>query len=107
MLLTPEPCLHAAHRGPHDQARMLDPQALSQEAILRLDHVVIAIPRESSVQPVTGFAGLSVSERVGQHYEVPCRIQRLAGTKQLTRKFGSDETAATATGAVNDQHCVA
>ena len=106
MLLTPQPRVHAAHGGSHDQARVFDAETFGQQAVLRLHHVVVAIARKFRMQAVARLAGLPMPQRIRQHDEITRGIQRLPGAEQLAGKLRADETAARAAGAVDDQHGV-
>ncbi len=106
MLLTPQPRVHAAHGGAHDQARVFDAEPFRQQAILRLHHVVVAIAGKFRMQAVARLAGLPMPQRIRQHDEISRGIQRLARAEQLAGELGADETAAGAAGAVDNQHGV-
>src|SRR3569832_2098602 len=94
MLLTEQPGVHAAHGGSHDQSRVFDAEALGQEAILCLDHVVVAILWELRMQSIAGLAGFPMPQGIGQYDEVARSIQKLTGTKQLAGKLRPDEARA-------------
>ncbi len=107
MPLAPHPGVHAAHRRAHDQPQVIDLQSFGEQAVLRFDHVGVAVLRKLRAQAVAGFGGLAVPDAVGQHDEVASGVERLSGAKQLTRELGPDELRAAAAGAVTDEHGIA
>ena len=107
MALAPHPGVHAAHRRAHHQAQVIDAQPFGEQAVLRFDHVGVAVLRKLRAQAVAGLGGLAVADAVGQHDEVARGVERLARAKQLAGELGPDELRAAAAGAVPDEHGVA
>ena len=107
MALAPHPGVHAAHRRAHDQAQVIHAEAFGEQAVLRLDHVGVAVVRELRAQPVAGLGGFAVADAVGQHDEVLRRVERLARAEQLARELRPQELRAAAAGAVADEHRIA
>jgi hypothetical protein len=104
MLGAPYPGLHAAHGVAYDQAQVLEPQVLSDQAVLRVHHVVVVVFGEGSAQAVGRFGGFAGADRVRQDDEIFAGVQRLARAKQLACKAGVDHAHARAGGAVQHQH---
>ena len=50
--LRPHPGLHTTHRVAQHQTKMLEPQVLRDQPVLRFDHVVVVVLRELGAQPV-------------------------------------------------------
>ena len=46
--LAPQPGVHAAHRRAHHEPQVVDAEALGDQPVLRLDHVVVAVARETA-----------------------------------------------------------
>ena len=107
MALAPYPGLHATHRRAHHQPQVIDAQTFGEKAVLRLDHVGVAVLRKFRAQAVAGLGGLAVSDGVDQHDEVASRVEGLASTKQLARELWPQELRSAAAGAVTDDHCIA
>ncbi len=103
MPLAPQPGLHSAHRGSHHEARVIDAEPLREQPVLGLDHIEVAIAGESRPQPIAGLTRVPVADPVGQHDEVPRRIQQLARTEQLSGELRANEIAAVAGRPVQDQ----
>jgi hypothetical protein len=103
----PHPGLHAAHRRAHDQPQVIHPEALGEQPVLRIHHVVVAIAREFRAQAIAGLRRLAVADAVGHHDEVLVRVQDLPGAEQFAGEFGADELRTTAARAVSDEHGVA
>src|SRR5262249_37343642 len=70
VLLSPEPRVHAAHRGPHHEAQMVDVEALSNEAVLGFDHIQIPVTRKLRAQSIARFTRLAVTDVVRKNDEV-------------------------------------
>ena len=51
----PDPGVHAAHRIADHQPQMLDAEALRDQAVLRIDHVVVIVFRKRRLHAVGGF----------------------------------------------------
>jgi hypothetical protein len=107
MQLAPQPGVHAAHGSTHHEPQVVDPEALGDEPELCLDHVPVAVPRETRVEPVGRLARLPVTDPVGQDDEEPRRVQRLAGPKKLAPELLPHELTAATRGPVQDEHGVA
>src|ERR1700732_655423 len=58
-------------------------KAVSDQPITRFDHVVVAVMRKFSLEPVGGLARATASNRIRHDDEVFRRIERLPGRKQL------------------------
>ena len=99
----PDPRMHAPHRGTHDQAQMVDMQAFGEEKVLGGDHVVVVVVRKAGAQSITGFAGATVADVVGENDEVLSRVEELAGAEEHTCKARAYELLATASGPVQDK----
>jgi hypothetical protein len=106
MLLAPQPGVHAAHGGAHDEPRMVHLQPLGEQQVLRLHHVVVGVVREVSVQAIARLARLAMPDAVGQHDEITCGIERLTGTEQLPGEFIAHQAPTVAAGAMHDEHRV-
>ena len=85
---------------------MIDAESFGHEAVLRGDHVLVAIPRKLRVQPLTRPARLARANAVGEDDEVRRGIERLAGLKQLAAEVARQEAASAAGRAVEDEHRV-
>ena len=59
------------------------------------------------MQPVARLARLSVTDSIRENDEKLCRVQCLAGSEQLARKFRADELRATAGGTMHDENDIA
>jgi hypothetical protein len=99
--------VHAAPRRSHDQPEVGDSQTLGQQTSLRIDHVVVRVPRKLHPQSVTRLARFPVTDPVGQDDEVLRRVQQLSWSKELTGIRPRHEAAAGAGRAVQDEHSVA
>src|SRR5262245_42132804 len=102
MQLTPEPRVHTSHGGAHHEAQVVHLQALSEQAMLRADHVAVTVVRELGPESVAWLARAAVTDAVGNHYEEAACIQRLAGFEQLASEFWSKEVGPTSRCAVED-----
>ena len=105
--LAPHPNVHAAHAGAHDQAQMVDVQAIDHQAVFSVHHVGVLVVREFGMQSPARATGLPVADVVGQDHVKLRHVQRLARPKQLARKDVAHELRAAAGGAVHDEHRVA
>ena len=81
--LAPDPAVHRAHRGPEDQAQMVDLQPISEQRVLRADHVVVGVVGEPRMEAVAWLARFAVADAVGQDDEIARRIEQLARPEQL------------------------
>src|SRR5256886_12619272 len=55
--LTPQPCVHAAHRCAHHEPEVCHTEALGQQSILSLDHVEVSVARKGGAKAVARLAG--------------------------------------------------
>ena len=90
---------------------MVHLEALGEQAVLRLDHVAIAIARKARMQAIARLGRLAVAEPVGHDDEVLGRIEGLPRGEELARKEHAairrlGEAGTAAAGAVPDQHHV-
>src|SRR5262245_16939151 len=85
---------------------MIYTESFCQQSVLSLNHVSVTILGEMSAKSVTWLAGLPVTDPIGKNDEVTSRIQRLPDPEQFAAKSCVSELSATATRAVQDQHCV-
>ncbi len=81
--LAPQPRVHPAHRGAHDQAQVVHPQPFRQQFVLRRDHVAVAVGRKLGPQPVAGLGRMAVPDVVNNYQIMPLRVQKLSRPKQL------------------------
>lgn len=86
---------------------MLHTQALGQQPVLRLHHVIVVVARELRAQAVGGPGGLPGAEGVGQDEVVAAHVERLARPEQLVGEVLGKHARARAGGAVQDQHRLA
>src|SRR5467141_3111737 len=105
--LTPQPCVHAAHRCAHHEPEVCHTEALGQQSILRLDHVEVSVARKGGAKAVARLAGSSMTDPVGKHDEISRRIQQAARPKKFSGKLLPDELSSGPAGAVQYQHGVA
>jgi hypothetical protein len=103
----PEPGVHPAHGGAHAEPEVAHAEAFGEQAILRLDHVPVAVPREPGVEPVARLARPPVPDPVREHDEIARSVEQAAPAIQLARELGPQELLAAPAGAVQDQHGVA
>src|SRR5579885_1917252 len=82
MSLEPDPGMHAAHRGAHEQPEVIDFQRLGEQKVLRFDHIVIVVMRKARVQPIAGLAGMAGTDSIGKDDEVPAGVEKLARAEQ-------------------------
>ncbi len=83
---------------------MVHAQALGEQLVLGLDHVVVVVVWEVRVQAVGGLGRLAVADAVGEHDEIARRVEQAAGREQHLRELRPDEVLALAAGAVQDHH---
>src|SRR5690348_14261117 len=107
MLLAPDPGMHAPHRGAHYEPGVIDTKAAGQQSEFGGHHVRIPVAREMGMQPIARLTGFTVPDAIGNHYEKLRRIERLAGTEQLTCKSRLQKAVAAAPGTMVDEHGVA
>src|SRR5271165_3265264 len=81
--LGPHPGMHAAHRAADDQPQVGDTETLGDQSIAGVDHVMIAVMRKISPEPVGGFARSPTPDRVLHDHEILRRIERLTRSEQL------------------------
>src|SRR5579859_1461781 len=82
---------------------MIDAKSLGHQPVLRLEHVRIAVVRESHVESIARFGGISMPDAVRQNNEVLRWIQKLAAIEKLTGKLIVEKLLAGASRAVQDQ----
>ena len=82
---------------------MIYTQALLDELLLQGDHVGIVVLREAGVQAVTGFAGFSMADVVGQDDEIFGCVEQLSRAEQHAGKNRSEQTVPVSSGTVKDQ----
>jgi hypothetical protein len=105
--LPPHPAVHAAHRRPHHEPQVRHAEVVDEEPALRVHHVVIVVVREPGVQPLARPARLAVTDAVGQDDVIDGRVERFAGAVQRAGEDRTEELAARAGGAVENEHGVA
>jgi len=78
-----------------------------EEAVVSQDHIIIGIFGESHVQAgVTGFAGISVADGVGEDDIVFGGVEQLAGFEEVAGEELVDEIMSVAGGPVHDENGV-
>ena len=82
---------------------MVHAQAFFDQFVLQGNHVRIVVLRKVCVHAVTGLAGFSVTNIVGQDDEIARRIQQLARPKQHTGKDGLQQSSSVASRTVKDE----
>ena len=100
---SPDERVHAAHGRAHDESQVIDAEAFGDQAKMRRDHVVVVILREARVEAVAGLRGFSVADAVGKNDEIARRVEKLAGTEELSCELRLKELPPGAAGAVKDQ----
>jgi len=88
MALTPYPGLHATHRRAHHEAKMVDPEVLAHEPLLRGHHVVVIVVGKLHVQAVAGLARFSMPDAVREDDEILRRVKQLSRSEQNVCKAG-------------------
>ena len=86
---------------------MVDLEALAEQQILCLHHVVVAVVGKAATQAIARLAGFAVADAIGQYDKKPRRIERLPRPEELAGELVTHEVAAVAAGAVQDEHDVA
>ena len=76
----------------------------SAASVLRLDHVVIIIIRETHAQAVARLGRAAVADTVGQDDVVAGEVERLAGPVKLVGELRREELPPGAAGAVEHHH---
>ena len=105
--LAPEPGVHSAHRGAHDETQMVDAESINEQAMLGFEHVEIPVLRELRAQSVTGLARLAVTDVVRRD-DVELRgVERLPRPEQLIGERAAGELRAGAARPVHHQDGVA
>ena len=104
MQFAPEPGVHSAHRGAHDEPGVIDSKSFREQTVIGLNHVNITVMRKFCVHSVARFTRFAVTDPVRQHNEKFCRIQRLIFSKQLAGKFRANKLRAAADGPVHDEN---
>ena len=102
--LAPHPRVHPAHRGPDHEPQMRHAEALRQEPVLRLHHVVVRVARESSP---SGRRSASRSRRgpmpSGITMKIARRVERLARPEEDARERRTEELRRRAARPVQDE----
>jgi len=78
-------------------------QAVVQQEVIGLHHVVVTIVRKFQMQAVARFARLSVADPVRQDDVVARDIERLALAEKFAGELRTQESAAVAARAVHDE----
>ena len=78
-------------------------EVLGDEAVLRVDHVVVVVSGEARAQAVRGLRGLPGADRVGKDDEVAAGVERLSGPEELAGERRGEQARARSRGAVEDQ----
>src|SRR5882724_391522 len=86
---------------------MVHAQALREQTVLQLDHVVVFVMRKAHVQAVARLAGFAMAYVVRKDDEVLRRVKDLAGAEDYAAEIGSQKLPAGATGAVQNEHRIA
>ena len=94
--VAPDPGVHAAHGGAHDEAEVIDFQAFGEQLVLRPHHVAVAVLGEAHVQAVARAAGFAVADAVGEDDEVGRGVEELAGAEELAGELLAEKAAAVA-----------
>ena len=100
----PKPCVHSAHRSSYNEAGVIHSEPLSEQTVIRFNHIEVTVMREFCVHPVTWLARFAVTDPVRQHDEVFRRIERLIFTKQFAGKFRANKLRAAARCSVHDEN---
>ena len=86
---------------------MVDLEALAEQQILCLHHVVVAVVGKVAAQAIARLAGFAVADAIGQYDKKPRRIERLPRPEELAGELVAHEVAAVAAGAMHDEHRIA
>jgi hypothetical protein len=78
--------VHAAHGLSHEQTQVVHLQVFRKEQVLRLDHIVVIVVRESGVQAITWLTRFAVAYRIRRDYVISICIEQLTRAKQLVGK---------------------
>jgi hypothetical protein len=81
-------------------------KAFGDQPIARLNHVMVSVMWKFPLEPVGGLARSATPDRVRHDDEVVCRIERLAGRKQLVGEARTQPIRAGASIALQKQHPV-
>src|SRR6266702_683715 len=95
--------MHVVYGCVHDEPQVIDVEAFGNQAKMRRDHVVVVILREARVEAVAGLRGFSVADAVGKNDEIARRVEKLAGTEELSCELRLKELPPGAAGAAKDQ----
>src|SRR5262245_56536250 len=98
--------MHATHRRAHDEQHVIQSEAFGRKAILRRDHVFVAVLRKLAFQSVARLARASRTDAVGKDDEVCGRIEELSLSKQDAAKSPAHESTATPSGSMENHHGV-
>src|ERR1700693_6136224 len=106
MRFAPEPAMHSAHRSAHHQARVIDAESVSEQSILRVDHIEVAVTRKFRVHSVARLARFAVTDSVREHDEKFRNIERLIFAEKFTGEFWSNELRTAPGRPVHDENRV-
>ena len=82
---------------------MVYAQPLSEEPVLRGDHVPVTVVRKARAQTIAWLGRFPGADSIGKNYEMSGRVEELARTEQLTGKTGAEKAAPVTGRAVQDQ----
>src|ERR1700722_9643253 len=83
---------------------MFDAETLGDQSLFGCDHIFVAVVREPIMQPVTGLARTTKSDRVGQDKVILGSVKRLTRLEHLILKTFGEKLFARASRAVNQGH---
>jgi hypothetical protein len=96
--------VHAAHRIADHEPQVLYAESFLDQAVLRVDHVLVIVFRKRRLHAVGRLRRFSVADAVGNDDVVFRRIQRLAGAEQLAREARRQHARRRAARTVQHQH---
>jgi hypothetical protein len=85
---------------------MSDLEAIGDQPVRAVDHVVITVVREFALEPIGGLARSAATQGVGDDDEVSSGIQRLSVLEQLVGQGGPQPVGAGTGIALQQQHAV-
>src|ERR1700676_1093916 len=98
--------MHAAHRCPQYQPKMIHSQPFFDQLVLQRDHVRIVIFRKVRMHAIARLTRFPMAYIVRNDEEVLARIKQLSRLEEHVGKYRTQESAAAASGAVKDESCV-
>src|ERR1700676_4452770 len=98
--------MHAAHRCPQYQPKMIHSQPFFDQLVLQRDHVRIVILRKVRMHAIARLTRFPIAYIVRNDEEVLARIKQLSRLEEHVGKYRTEELAATAAGAVQDENSV-